>query len=69
MSEPTMEQMERTMLALGLPILPPGLQPPHYRESLLNLHALVQRMADGDESAANTVASLQAAFGTRERTP
>jgi hypothetical protein len=62
--EPTMEQLENTMVAMGLPVLPEGLRPPFYRESLLNLHALVVRTVNGDEKAARSLDAFVAAFGT-----
>jgi len=62
--ELTLEQLENVAALLGLPILPAAFRPPHYRESLLNLHRLVQRMLDGDEEAARTVAVLKAAFAS-----
>lgn len=60
---PTLEQMENLAVAVGLPILPPGLRPPHYETSMRNLHAIVQRAANGDEEAEKTLAALRAAFG------
>lgn len=67
--EPTLEQLENVARLMGLPVLPPGLQPAHYRESLLNLHKLVVRMLNGDEQAERVLEALQAAFGdaTRDR--
>ncbi len=61
--EPSLEQCERLAVAMGLPILAEPLQPPTYRESMLNLHALIQRTIDGDEQAAATLAALKARFG------
>lgn len=63
--KPTLEQCETVAVALGFPILSEGLRPPYYAESMLNLHRLVQRMADGDDVAARTLGTLQAAFGAR----
>jgi hypothetical protein len=65
-SEPTLEQLENTALALGLPILSEGLRPPYYEESLRNLHAIAQKAMDGDEEAAKKLARLQAMFGRKE---
>lgn len=62
--EPTDEQLESLTLALGLPTLPPSLRPPHWRESMLNLHALVQQVASGDEQAALTLSHLRAMFSS-----
>jgi hypothetical protein len=62
-NEPTLEQLERTALLLGFPLLPEGLRPPYYEESLRNLHRLVQQSIDGDEQASHTLALLKARFG------
>jgi len=62
---PTDEQLERVAIALGFPILIGKLRPPHYREALLNLHGLVQKTADGDAGAAQTLAFLRERFAQR----
>jgi hypothetical protein len=62
MSEPTMEQLERTALALGFPILPEALRPSYYEEALRNLHKIVQEVANGDEEAGRRLAMLREAF-------
>lgn len=60
--EPTDEQLERLTLALGLPTLPPGLRPPYWRKSMLNLHGMVQKAATGDPEANAALARLRRAF-------
>lgn len=65
-AEPTDEQLENVALALGLPYLPPRMRPPYWRESMLNLHRLVQRALDGDAAAERTLAALLAVFGRDE---
>jgi hypothetical protein len=66
MSEPTLEQLENTCLALGLPLLPEGLRPPYYEESLRNLHRIAQKALDGDEEAAKSLIHLKERFGRSE---
>lgn len=61
-SEPTDEQLERLALALDLPTLSPALRPPHWRESMLNLHAIAQKAISGDEHSATVLAHLQMVF-------
>ena len=59
---PTLEQCERAAVALGFPILAPGLQPPYYEESMRHLHALIQKSINGDEQAAKTLHHLRERF-------
>jgi len=66
MSEPTLEQLENTCLALGLPLLPKSLRPPYYEQSLRNLHRLAQKALDGDEEAAKSLTYLKKMFGRPE---
>lgn len=61
--EPTDEQLENFMLAMGFPLLIEGLRPPYYRESMLNLHRLAQKALYGDTQAATTLAALKERFG------
>lgn len=61
-TEPTDEQLERLALVLDLPSLPPSLRPPHWRESMLNLHAMVQEAARGNEKSATRLAQLRTMF-------
>lgn len=61
--EPTIEQMENVAVALGFESILHARRAPHYRESLLNLHRLVQRMLNGDQQAEATLERLRHAFG------
>src|SRR3990167_4406889 len=56
--ETTDEQLENMCLALGLPTLPVSMRPLFWRESMLNLHRLVQRSLDGDARAGLVVERL-----------
>jgi hypothetical protein len=62
-SEPTLEQLERAAEALGFPLLPESLRPPHYEESLRNLHAIISKAIAGDEEAGAKLVALQGMFG------
>lgn len=61
--EPSDEQLERLTMTLGLPTLPPSLRPPHWRESMLNLHAIVQQAMNGDPEANAKLARVRSLFG------
>lgn len=61
-NQPTDEQLENLCLALGLPTLPPAMRPSYWRESMLNLHRLVQGALDGDKAAEATLALVFSAF-------
>lgn len=65
-TEPSDEQLAHLATTLGLPTLPPSLRPAVWRESMLNLHALVQKAVDGDEQAALKLAHLRAMFSRNE---
>lgn len=56
-TEPTDLQLENLMLALGFGMAA-MLRPPHWRESALNLHSLVQRSAGGDVAANQRLGAL-----------
>jgi hypothetical protein len=65
-SEPTDEQLERTMVAMGIPAntavmmtLTPGL-----REGALDFHALVQRAMNGDRAANERLTAIRRYFGS-----
>ena len=60
--EPTLEQLENLALALGFPVLPCELQPPHYQEALRNLHRMTKRAVDGDQEAAASLITLREQF-------
>lgn len=64
LDEPTDEQLENVACALGLYTLASPLikRPPYWRESMLNLHALVQETAMGDEEAAQRLGFYLDAF-------
>lgn len=68
---PTDEQLANTAMLLGFPILATPLfrRMPHWRESMLNLHALMVRALNGDAEAKRTLAALVAAFGDAEPLP
>jgi hypothetical protein len=65
-SEPTDEQLCNLACAAGFPLLatPMFQKMPHWRESLLNLHALFQRAICGDQEAAIALDRLGSAFGS-----
>lgn len=58
---PTLEQCENVALTLGFGSMLMLRSLPHYEESLRNLHALVQRVADGDEQSAAVLARMREA--------
>lgn len=60
--EPTDEQLENMALVLGFPYLPPAMRPHYWRESMLNLHKIVQRSIDGDVEAQVTLEFLRTRF-------
>jgi hypothetical protein len=64
---PTDDQLCNTAIALGFPMLATPLfqKMPHWRESMLNLHALMVRTLNGDPDAERALAVFQEAFGDR----
>lgn len=64
--EPTDEQLCNLAVVAGYPLLatPMFQQMPHWRESLLNLHALYQRAICGDQDALVALDRLASAFGS-----
>src|SRR3954464_16020661 len=62
--EPTDEQLANTAMVLGFPIMatPMFQKMPHWRESMLNLHALMVRALNGDQEAEQRLALFQQAF-------
>lgn len=62
--EPTDDQLQNVMSALGFHALASMRDRfPRWREAALNLHKLVQRVADGDPEAEITLSAMMKAFG------
>lgn len=61
-SGPTDEQLESMALALGLPYMPPSLRPPYWRESMLNLHGIVQQSILGNSEASLALEAILGLF-------
>jgi hypothetical protein len=69
-AEPTDEQLERVMIAMGVPagVAMTMTRSPTLREGALRFHALVQRALDGDREAVAQLSVIQDHFSRSEVT-